>query len=191
MNNLQNAFQHLRITLYRHSIIAAKNDLFAVLTLGDFDLKCFICDVLILFTLIPEDSIDCLPIQGTEYNITGAQRTMITRGIFSLRFTGVDLDAGSIIGIVVGVLVLVLIIFLLIFARATGRWCFAGESIQNCRYSIKKRPSLDYICCILHIHIIYVSFIIFLSCSLITIWLRGNGQERKHRRAGNLSYLKI
>ncbi|XP_077266067.1 fasciclin 3 isoform X1 [Temnothorax americanus] len=41
---------------------------------------------------------------------------------------GVDLDAGSIIGIVVGVLVLVLIIFLVIFARATGRWCFAGHS---------------------------------------------------------------
>ncbi|XP_025267381.1 fasciclin-3 isoform X2 [Camponotus floridanus] len=41
---------------------------------------------------------------------------------------GVDLDAGSIIGIVVGVLVLILIIFLVIFARATGRWCFAGRS---------------------------------------------------------------
>ncbi|XP_011063953.1 PREDICTED: fasciclin-3 isoform X2 [Acromyrmex echinatior] len=41
---------------------------------------------------------------------------------------GVDLDAGSIIGIVVGVLVLLLIIFLVIFARATGRWCFAGRS---------------------------------------------------------------
>ncbi|XP_029158920.1 fasciclin-3 isoform X6 [Nylanderia fulva] len=40
---------------------------------------------------------------------------------------GVDLDAGSIIGIVVGVLVLVLIIFLVIFARATGRWCFAAR----------------------------------------------------------------
>ncbi|XP_028049189.2 fasciclin-3 isoform X6 [Monomorium pharaonis] len=40
---------------------------------------------------------------------------------------GVDLDAGSIIGIVVGVLVLVLVIFLVIFARATGRWCFAAR----------------------------------------------------------------
>ncbi|KAG5308733.1 FAS3 protein, partial [Acromyrmex insinuator] len=40
---------------------------------------------------------------------------------------GVDLDAGSIIGIVVGVLVLLLIIFLVIFARATGRWCFAAR----------------------------------------------------------------
>ncbi|CAD1475435.1 unnamed protein product, partial [Heterotrigona itama] len=38
---------------------------------------------------------------------------------------GVDLDAGSIIGIVVGALVLLLIVFILIFARATGRWCFA------------------------------------------------------------------
>ncbi|CAK9817723.1 Fas3 [Anthophora quadrimaculata] len=41
---------------------------------------------------------------------------------------GVDLDAGSIIGIVVGVLVLILIVFILIFARATGRWCFAANS---------------------------------------------------------------
>ncbi|XP_018301715.1 fasciclin-3 isoform X2 [Mycetomoellerius zeteki] len=41
---------------------------------------------------------------------------------------GVDLDAGSIIGIVVGVLMLLLVIFLVIFARATGRWCFAGRS---------------------------------------------------------------
>ncbi|XP_048514962.1 fasciclin-3 isoform X1 [Athalia rosae] len=41
---------------------------------------------------------------------------------------GVDLDAGSIIGIVVGVLILLLIVFLIVFARATGRWCFAGGS---------------------------------------------------------------
>ncbi|KAI4486288.1 hypothetical protein M0802_012393, partial [Mischocyttarus mexicanus] len=40
---------------------------------------------------------------------------------------GVDLDAGSIIGIVVGALVLILIVFLVIFARATGRWCFAAR----------------------------------------------------------------
>ncbi|XP_051162646.1 fasciclin-3 isoform X2 [Leptopilina boulardi] len=39
---------------------------------------------------------------------------------------GVDLDAGSIIGIVIGVVILILAIFLVIFARATGRWCFAG-----------------------------------------------------------------
>ncbi|XP_066602307.1 fasciclin-3 isoform X2 [Prorops nasuta] len=39
---------------------------------------------------------------------------------------GVELDAGSIIGIVVGALVLILAVFLIIFARATGRWCFAG-----------------------------------------------------------------
>lgn len=45
----------------------------------------------------------------------------------STKFSGVDLDAGSIIGIVVGALVLLLIVFILIFARATGRWCFAGE----------------------------------------------------------------
>ncbi|KOC60726.1 Fasciclin-3, partial [Habropoda laboriosa] len=40
---------------------------------------------------------------------------------------GVDLDAGSIIGIVVGGLVLILLVFILIFARATGRWCFAAR----------------------------------------------------------------
>ncbi|XP_076642738.1 fasciclin 3 isoform X3 [Halictus rubicundus] len=40
---------------------------------------------------------------------------------------GVDLDAGSIIGIVVGVLLLILIGFLFIFARATGRWCFPAR----------------------------------------------------------------
>ncbi|XP_034182930.1 fasciclin 3 isoform X2 [Osmia lignaria lignaria] len=44
---------------------------------------------------------------------------------------GVDLDAGSIIGIVVGALVLILIVFILIFARATGRWCFAGTSTSR------------------------------------------------------------
>ncbi|XP_076224216.1 fasciclin 3 isoform X2 [Nomia melanderi] len=44
---------------------------------------------------------------------------------------GVDLDAGSIIGIVVGALVLLLVVFLLIFARATGRWCFAGNSTSR------------------------------------------------------------
>ncbi|XP_061939083.1 fasciclin-3 isoform X3 [Apis cerana] len=44
---------------------------------------------------------------------------------------GVDLDAGSIIGIVVGALVLLLIVFILIFARATGRWCFAGNTTSR------------------------------------------------------------
>ncbi|XP_076382514.1 fasciclin 3 isoform X4 [Megalopta genalis] len=41
---------------------------------------------------------------------------------------GVDLDAGSIIGIVVGALLLILAAFLFIFARITGRWCFAGST---------------------------------------------------------------
>ncbi|CAL7951493.1 unnamed protein product [Xylocopa violacea] len=44
---------------------------------------------------------------------------------------GVDLDAGSIIGIVVGALVLLLIVFIIIFARATGRWCFAGNTTSR------------------------------------------------------------
>ncbi|KAL7291068.1 hypothetical protein TKK_0015200 [Trichogramma kaykai] len=40
---------------------------------------------------------------------------------------GVDMDAGSIIGIVLGVLVLTLAVFLVIFARITGRWCFTAR----------------------------------------------------------------
>ncbi|XP_078050801.1 fasciclin 3, partial [Augochlora pura] len=44
---------------------------------------------------------------------------------------GVDLDAGSIIGIVVGALLLILVSFLFIFARATGRWCFAGSTTSR------------------------------------------------------------
>ncbi|XP_050484853.1 fasciclin-3 isoform X2 [Bombus huntii] len=46
-------------------------------------------------------------------------------------FYGVDLDAGSIIAIVVGALVLLLTVFILIFARATGRWCFAGNTTSR------------------------------------------------------------
>ncbi|XP_043499457.1 fasciclin-3 isoform X5 [Polistes fuscatus] len=67
------------------------------------------------------------------HNIEGAYEYRIVlstspepAGAFS-HFYGVDLDAGSIIGIVVGALVLILIVFLVIFARATGRWCFAAR----------------------------------------------------------------
>ena len=53
-------------------------------------------------------------------------------------FSGGDLDAGSIIGIAVAVMVLVVIVFLIIFARATGRWCFVGESKKL--FNIKLPP---------------------------------------------------
>lgn len=37
------------------------------------------------------------------------------------------LNLASIIGILIGVAVLIAIIAAIVFARATGRWCFAGE----------------------------------------------------------------
>lgn len=37
------------------------------------------------------------------------------------------LDMAAIIGIVVGVAVLIIIVVLVVVARATGKWCFAGE----------------------------------------------------------------
>ncbi|KAH8262306.1 hypothetical protein KR038_000936, partial [Drosophila bunnanda] len=39
-----------------------------------------------------------------------------------------SLDVAAIVGIVVAVAVLVLIVLLILFARATGRWCFGGNS---------------------------------------------------------------
>ncbi|KAI4492502.1 hypothetical protein M0804_002293 [Polistes exclamans] len=60
------------------------------------------------------------------HNIEGAYEYHIVLST-SPEPAGVDLDAGSIIGIVVGALVLILIVFLVIFARATGRWCFAAR----------------------------------------------------------------
>lgn len=57
---------------------------------------------------------------------------------------GVDLDAGSIIGIVVGALVLLLIVFILIFARATGRWCFAGNTTSRNLGESKSRRIKDF-----------------------------------------------
>ncbi|KAH8419379.1 hypothetical protein KR222_010031, partial [Zaprionus bogoriensis] len=39
-----------------------------------------------------------------------------------------SLDVAAIVGIVVAVAVLVLIVLLVVFARATGRWCFGGNS---------------------------------------------------------------
>lgn len=89
------------------------------------------------------------------YNIKWKEYNMITRDIFFVaRFAGVDLDAGSIIGIVVGVLVLVLIIFLVIFARATGRWCFAGELIwENAHFhSVKFILVYIYSTCYIYIY---------------------------------------
>lgn len=37
------------------------------------------------------------------------------------------LDLGSIIAILIGVAILIILIGVIVFARATGRWCFAGE----------------------------------------------------------------
>lgn len=37
------------------------------------------------------------------------------------------LDTAAIVGIVVGVAVLLIIVALVVVARATGKWCFAGE----------------------------------------------------------------
>lgn len=37
------------------------------------------------------------------------------------------LDMAAIVGIVVGVAVLIIIVVLVVVARATGKWCFAGE----------------------------------------------------------------
>ncbi|XP_012136093.1 fasciclin 3 isoform X3 [Megachile rotundata] len=65
---------------------------------------------------------------ANEYHIVLSTST--EPAVYS-EISGVDLDAGSIIGIVVGVLVLILIVFILIFARATGRWCFAGTSTSR------------------------------------------------------------
>ncbi|XP_023245311.1 fasciclin-3 isoform X2 [Copidosoma floridanum] len=53
---------------------------------------------------------------------------------------GVDLDAGSIIGIVIGVLLLILAVFLVVFARATGRWCFAACKPGQVKYPEKHQP---------------------------------------------------
>ncbi|KAH8412563.1 hypothetical protein KR009_003150, partial [Drosophila setifemur] len=39
-----------------------------------------------------------------------------------------SLDVAAIVGIVVAIAVLVLVVLLIVFARATGRWCFGGES---------------------------------------------------------------
>uniref|UniRef100_A0A1B0A5T1 Ig-like domain-containing protein n=1 Tax=Glossina pallidipes TaxID=7398 RepID=A0A1B0A5T1_GLOPL len=41
------------------------------------------------------------------------------------------LEIGAIVGIVVALAVLVLIVLLVLFARATGRWCFAGATLNT------------------------------------------------------------
>ncbi|XP_030239602.1 fasciclin-3 isoform X4 [Drosophila navojoa] len=42
-----------------------------------------------------------------------------------------SLDVAAIVGIVVAVAVLVLIVLLILFARATGRWCFGGATLNT------------------------------------------------------------
>ncbi|XP_058975862.1 fasciclin-3 isoform X3 [Musca domestica] len=41
------------------------------------------------------------------------------------------LEIGAIVGIVVAVAVLILIVLLVVFARATGRWCFGGATLNT------------------------------------------------------------
>ncbi|XP_055298603.1 fasciclin-3 isoform X2 [Sitodiplosis mosellana] len=43
--------------------------------------------------------------------------------------TGIDI--GSIIGIIVGVAILLVIVSVIVFARATGKWCFSGASVNT------------------------------------------------------------
>ncbi|XP_032591625.1 fasciclin-3 isoform X4 [Drosophila grimshawi] len=42
-----------------------------------------------------------------------------------------NLDVAAIVGIVVAVAVIVLIVLLVLFARATGRWCFGGATLNT------------------------------------------------------------
>ncbi|XP_014227136.1 fasciclin-3-like isoform X1 [Trichogramma pretiosum] len=64
-------------------------------------------------------------------NVEGKQIYKIRLSSSSEPPAGVDMDAGSIIGIVLGVLVLTLAVFLVIFARMTGRWCFTDDSAKR------------------------------------------------------------
>lgn len=45
--------------------------------------------------------------------------------------TGSGFGAVHIVGIVVAALALCLLVFIGVFARATGRWCFAGELLSD------------------------------------------------------------
>ncbi|XP_030384142.1 fasciclin-3 isoform X3 [Scaptodrosophila lebanonensis] len=49
----------------------------------------------------------------------------------SSRPPSTGLDVAAIVGIVVAVAVLVLIVLLVLFARATGRWCFGGATLNT------------------------------------------------------------
>lgn len=61
--------------------------------------------------------ISYIPIQSSFYNL------YIN---YIYHFTA-DLDMGAIIGIAVACLLVIVIVGLIVAARATGRWCFAGN----------------------------------------------------------------
>ncbi|KAH8389165.1 hypothetical protein KR200_000377, partial [Drosophila serrata] len=52
-----------------------------------------------------------------------------------------SLDVAAIVGIVVAVAVLVLIVLLILFARATGRWCFGGNSQSDKQLELETQQS--------------------------------------------------
>ncbi|XP_053622196.1 fasciclin-3 isoform X2 [Plodia interpunctella] len=57
--------------------------------------------------------------------------------------TGVELEAGAIVGIVIAVLLLLIAITLIVFAKATNRWCFAGRGRDNTKSSGESTPAGD------------------------------------------------
>ncbi|XP_060809024.1 fasciclin-3 isoform X2 [Amyelois transitella] len=58
--------------------------------------------------------------------------------------TGVELEAGAIVGIVIAVLLLLIAITLIVFAKATDRWCFAGSrGRDNTKSSGESTPAGD------------------------------------------------
>lgn len=65
------------------------------------------------------------------YNLRASNEIGTTDYVIRISSSGptivTGLDLGSIIGILIGVAILIILIGIIVFARATGRWCFAGE----------------------------------------------------------------
>ncbi|CAD7079919.1 unnamed protein product [Hermetia illucens] len=82
-------------------------------------------------------SIDSLTLEDTtkDYMLRASnelgQQEYIVRISSSNTPASSGLDIGAIIGIVVAVAVLLIIVVLIVFARATGRWCFGGASLNT------------------------------------------------------------
>ncbi|XP_049883846.1 fasciclin-3 isoform X2 [Pectinophora gossypiella] len=94
-----------------------------------------------------------VPLGGGYYNVTLILRRVskedversyylrvhneLGRDEFAVRIStmdepaGVELDTGAIVGIVVAVLALLIGVFLIVFAKATDRWCFAGDRSRD------------------------------------------------------------